>query len=81
MGLAEYSTDLAVAKLELALDVASATPTGCPIMGFDVGYQLYVELKAFAAVVVAFSGHLLRIASRSYIGDDVKVRGITGFRL
>jgi hypothetical protein len=47
IGLGEYSTDLAVAKP----DVASATSTGCPMMGFDIGYQLDFELKAIAAVV------------------------------
>jgi hypothetical protein len=52
--LSKYSTDLAVAKPELALDMVLATSIGCPMMGFDIGYQLDVELKAVAAVVVAF---------------------------
>jgi hypothetical protein len=54
MGLGEYLTDLTVAKPELAPDMASATSTECPMMGFDVGYQLDVESKAMVAVVVAF---------------------------
>jgi hypothetical protein len=37
MGLDEYSTDLAVAKPELALDIALVTLTEYPMTGFDVG--------------------------------------------
>jgi hypothetical protein len=77
----EYSTDLAVAKPKLALDKASATSMGCPMMGFDVGYQLGVESKAIAAVVAAFWVYLLRIASKSYVDDNTKPGVITGFKL
>jgi len=46
--------DLAVAKLELTLELALASATACPMIGFDIGYQLSVVLTAIAVAAELF---------------------------